>query len=103
MEESPTVGYVPGRLELSGAWPNPSTGGVQFRLALPQAASVSLTVYDLAGREVWSDGERVLPAGHTTLEWNGRSADGMLARAGMYMARVQVGERSLMRRLALLR
>jgi len=102
-DESPNVGYVPGRLELSGAFPNPSTGGVQFRLALPEVARVSLTVYDLAGREVWSDGDRVMQPGRTTLEWNGRNRDGVLASAGMYMARVQVGERSLLRRLALLR
>jgi hypothetical protein len=42
-------------LALSAAFPNPSRRAVAFTLRLGSAADVSFAVYDVAGREVWSE------------------------------------------------
>jgi len=43
---------VPGRFSLEGNYPNPFNPQTTIRYALPQAAEVELTVYDVLGREV---------------------------------------------------
>ncbi len=67
---------------------NPSRGGVNVRLVLEQAESVSLRVYDVQGRL-----RRTLPAcrlapGVHALRWDGRTDDGAVVPPGVYFLRV---------------
>ena len=94
---------LPAMLALSGGWPNPSAGRMQFALAMPHAAHVGFAVYDLAGRQVWSDGDRAFAAGSHILAWSGLTRSGARAPVGVYLARVMVGEQVMTRRVALLR
>jgi hypothetical protein len=84
----------------SGAFPNPSDGKVSFVLEMPRAARVEWTVLDLQGRNVWSEVFESSP-GQRILEWQGRDRNGARARAGVYHARVQVGEAVFARRFML--
>ena len=89
---------LPAQLELSSAYPNPSAQETSLDLALPRAARVSWTIYDLQGRAVWSE-ERFLGAGRAQLRWDGASANGTRVTNGVYLARVQIGEAQFTRRL----
>ncbi|MEO5988272.1 MAG: T9SS type A sorting domain-containing protein, partial [Candidatus Eisenbacteria bacterium] len=91
---------LPVSLALSGAWPNPARGAIEFALALPRTGAVGFTVYDLAGRTVWRT-RPTLNAGHHTLRWDGRSAAGRAARPGLYLARIEAAGASLSRRFVL--
>ena len=92
---------VPG-LALSAAFPNPSRNAVAFTLRLGTTADVNFSVYDLLGREVWSErGER--PAGVTTLRWPLTGADGTRVPSGLYLARVQRGGEAVTTRFAVTR
>jgi glucose/arabinose dehydrogenase/PKD repeat protein len=95
------VDDVVDRLALSAVYPNPGHGEVGLALDLPSKASVALSVFDLQGREVYRAPAQVRSAGHWNLTWSGRNADGAPSRAGLYLARVQVGERSYTRRFVL--
>ena len=79
------------RLALSAAYPNPTRGGAQFSLDLPQAAMVEFEVIDVQGRSVWSTGSRLFAAGQARLFWDGRTRGGRRAPPGLYLARVQLG------------
>jgi hypothetical protein len=79
-----------GALALSSAFPNPSRHSVAFTLRLASAADVDLRVYDVLGREVWSEhGPR--PAGMSTLRWPLTTANGTRVPNGLYLARVRRG------------
>lgn len=75
--------------------PNPFTQGarVVFRLDRPQAARLS--VYDASGRLVNSLASGELPAGQHERVWDGTTADGARAAAGVYMMRLEVGGKEL--------
>ena len=88
---------------LSYARPNPSPGAVGFALDLPAAERVEFRVFDVQGREVWSQAPRTMNAGRWRLEWSGRTRGGQRAASGVYLARVQVGGHNLQRRFALIR
>jgi PKD repeat protein len=93
---------LPGEVSLSGAYPNPTTGGIELSLALPHESEVSMSVLDIQGREVWSTPLQRRAAGRWTLDWDGHTARGG-ASAGVYLARVRVGPQVLLRRFAIIR
>ena len=78
---------------VQAAYPNPSRRGVTFALELPAAAHVELSVFDVLGREVWSD-ERDRPAGRSEVAWGLSDRSGGRVPNGLYLARVNRGGES---------
>ncbi len=67
----------------------PTTGGLtQITVNLTSAASVQVSILNLAGREVVVLPKADLPAGVSSLLWNGRTQAGTMAPAGRYLVRV---------------
>ncbi len=72
------------------AWPQPSRdGAVTLAFATPRAATVTVRVLDVRGREVRrvANGQRV-DSGWSSLRWDGRDATGRAVPAGIYFAEV---------------
>ena len=67
---------------------SPTPAGVQITASLCSAATVSVTIINLAGRTVAVVADRDLPQGDTTLLWNRRSAAGTVVPSGQYVVRV---------------
>ena len=64
-------------------------GGVELRFTLSQAAAVSATVYNVAGRPVGTITRgRDLDAGINSLTWSGRSDSGLQVPSGLYLVKV---------------
>jgi hypothetical protein len=82
--------------------PNPSYGATQIEFALARRGPVLLTVADVAGRRVTTlvDGE--LNAGPYSLSWDG-AAQGGRVPPGMYFVRLVTPDRTVARRLVLVR
>ena len=79
---------LPTELSFGAPVPNPTRGAARFSLALPEPATVTFTVFDVAGRAVGEPVSRALEAGWHTLSWQG-AAD----HAGVYFARLVVDGR----------
>jgi hypothetical protein len=80
--------------------PNPGRESLAFRFELPAASTVRLLIYDAAGRRVRELAAGSLPAGERTLQWDFRDDFGANVRAGIYLARLDVGGRVLTRKIA---
>lgn len=83
-----------------GLSPNPSSGRVDLRVALPRPGRVSLSILDVGGRQVrtlvrgaW------LPAGEHLLSWDGTVSDGTRAPAGFYLVRLGADGMAVTQRL----
>ncbi len=90
---------VPGefqRLALDEPYPNPANSNVNFAFTLPEAQSVSLSVYDLAGRRVAVLTEGELPAGRHAVAW-----DCAGEASGVYLLRLETRNESLSRRVVI--
>src|SRR5262245_30147690 len=80
--------------------PNPSSGDVLFRWSVPADLAVTrskLVLHDLAGRVIrtWEVGAGSI----RNVTWDGRDAMGRESPAGLYVARLVVGDRTLMQRV----
>ena len=99
------VGGLPAvRFFLADPVPNPFNPSVELSLDLPEAASVSLAVYDAAGRHLrtmLSGGH--LSSGRHTLRWDGRDDSGRSASSGIYFFRAESGGEVVVRKGVLVR
>jgi hypothetical protein len=95
---------LPGRFALLGNHPNPFNPSTTIRFELAENGPVRLTVYDLAGRLVRTlVNGRVLTIGSHQTVWNGLDNSGGQAAAGVYLYRLEAGDRSETRRMALIK
>jgi len=92
----PAVGVtpLPGGSErlgfLAAPAPNPTTGRVAFRFALPTAGRATAAVYDVRGRRVATVLDDALAAGTYGAAWDGKTADGVAAAPGVYRLRLEL-------------
>ena len=84
--------------------PNPFNPRTNIKYELSQPASVSLQVFDLAGRlvDTIARGE-MQEAGSHTVVWNGRDHQGNELPSGVYLCRVKAGLLEETRRMVLIR
>ena len=80
------------------AYPNPFRGRATFRYALPASGRVTMTVYDMLGREVATLIDGVLPAGTHTVHFEAPHL-----ASGVYVYRLETTGGAAMRKMLLVR
>src|SRR5262245_10194431 len=70
--------------------PNPTTGAIAFRVALPEAGHVSARVFDVQGRLVAVPLDQVREAGSFEVRWNGATRSGVRAAPGVYYVKLSL-------------
>jgi hypothetical protein len=86
---------VPAPLEfaLHPLYPNPFNGAVNVSFSLPKSSDVSLSVYDVLGREVGQLINGTLNAGEHQAEWNCAEC-----AAGIYLFRLEAAGRTMVQK-----
>lgn len=88
----------PLRFELAQNYPNPFNPITTITFTLPRTGAVTLTVYDVLGREVREILDEVRSEGSHTVSFDASSL-----ASGMYFYRLQYGEQSMVKRMILLK
>jgi hypothetical protein len=83
--------------------PNPFGRGTTIRWVLPSARPVTLRVFNVSGRLVRTLVDGPVSAGRGVVQWDGRDRRGRALSSGVYLFRLDDGERSLTRKAVLLR
>ncbi|MFH1851059.1 MAG: alpha-amylase family glycosyl hydrolase [Candidatus Neomarinimicrobiota bacterium] len=94
---------LPEELSLNQNYPNPFNPETRIDFALPAAGPVELAIYDLLGREISRLTDSWLPGGNYSVIWNGRAAGGDPVASGMYFYILRTENRTLSRKLLLLK
>ena len=81
--ELPTV-YV-----LSQNFPNPFNPSTTINYQLPEASSVTITIYNTLGQEVKRLINESQIAGYYSVQWNGANYDNRAVSSGMYIYRIE--------------
>jgi hypothetical protein len=80
-----TLPTLPTEFALGPPTPNPSRGDTRFSLALPQPARVTMTVFDVSGRQLGDGVSQEMDAGYHQLYWRTSNS-----RPGVYFAVISV-------------
>jgi hypothetical protein len=84
--------------DLAANYPNPFGQSTSISFAIPSPDRVSVSVFDLLGREVARIVDEMLPAGKHTVEWRPSTA-----ASGVYFYRLKAGERTASRSMIVVR
>jgi len=99
---TPDVGVPepPAAVSFSLARPNPAHDAVAFRVVLDHGEVATLDAWDLMGRRVRTLSRGQLSAGAHEIEWNLRDEAGRRVRPGIYLVRLGLAEREIVRRVS---
>ena len=81
----------PSRFILNQNYPNPFNPNTTIRYALPEQATVSLTVYDVRGQKIAILPNGVKAPGNYEVQWNGLDQSGNPVSTGVYFCQLQSG------------
>lgn len=86
------------------AYPNPSTGPIQFVVRVPgsSAQAVNLKLYDMSGRWIAQIASGSYPPGESRIDWARRSRSGEAVAVGYYEVLGTVGGSRVRERIVLL-
>lgn len=97
---------LPRAFSLEQNYPNPfalssaaRANQTSIRLQLPQAAQVSLTIYNTIGQKIRTLLQRELAPGRHEVFWNGRDQTGRLVSSGIYWLRLESEKFSATRKM----
>ena len=79
-------------------YPNPFNESTIIELILPDLSEVTLTIYDVSGREAAILVNRPLSSGVHRITWNASDF-----RSGVYIAKVKIGKREFTEKMLLLK
>ena len=82
---------LPAAFSLADNFPNPFNPTTTIQYALPQAADVELTVYNVVGQPVRTLIAEHQSAGRYVVEWDATNDSGHSLSSGMYFYRLQAG------------
>ena len=95
---------IPQSFELSQNFPNPFNPTTTIRFGLPKEAKVTLKIYNILGEEVATlVHDEPKPAGFHVVVWDGRNRSGQPVASGVFVYRLNAGERVLNMKMLLIR
>lgn len=90
-EESTETNPIPTEYDLSQNFPNPFNPTTTIKIALPEAAQLTLKIYNIRGQLVRTLINSNMEAGYHLVQWDGMSDTGTKVASGMYFYRISAG------------
>lgn len=89
-ESNETIARLPEEFQLHANYPNPFNPHTLIRFDLPEAAEVTLKVFNLLGEEIRTLVSGYTAAGFHALSWDGTDGAGRGVPSGIYIYRLEV-------------
>jgi flagellar hook assembly protein FlgD len=83
--------------------PNPFNPSTLISFSLDRDENVSLVIYDVSGRHIQTLVSRPMTSGTHSEVWDGRDTFGQPVAGGIYFYRLSAGNRSLTKKMILLK
>ncbi len=85
-------GRIPSSFALFQNYPNPFNPSTIINYSLPNESAVTITIYDMLGKEIDQLISQKQPSGKHSIQWNGIDHDGNIASAGIYLYQITAGD-----------
>ena len=85
---------IPGSFKLEQNYPNPFNPVTQIAYTIPENSDVSLSIFDLNGKQIREWNQENQAAGSYSLEWNGTNNSGNKVSTGLYLYKLTAGNYS---------
>jgi len=96
-------GLLPNEFALRQNYPNPFNPVTTLRYDIPENSHVTITIYDMLGRQVKTLINQTQDAGYKSLIWDATNDYGKPVSAGIYLYQIQAGEYISTKKMVLLK
>ena len=103
LELSAITSTNPTEFTLEQNYPNPFNPTTVIRFTLPEAASVTLRVYNMSGQLVRTLVSGSLDAGQQSIQWDGNDSNNNKVASGMYLYQITAGSFMQSRKMILMK
>ncbi len=94
---------IPKSFNLGQNYPNPFNGETVIRYQVPEAAQVTIKIYNIMGQLVKTLVDQTVKPGFHQLSWDGRGHSGQRVATGVYYCKMEAPDYKKIRKLMLLR
>ncbi|NQT63600.1 MAG: T9SS type A sorting domain-containing protein [Candidatus Marinimicrobia bacterium] len=94
---------LPQSIMINRVYPSPFNPNTTLEYSLLERGNVQLSIYDIAGRLVFSRSLKHTEPGVHSVSWSGLSSSGRLVQNGVYLMEVRSGHQSATRKVVVLR
>jgi hypothetical protein len=94
---------LPDEFRLEQNYPNPFNPATSIAYSLDARAHVTIDIYNVLGRKVRTLINDTQPAGSYQVVWDGTDQTGRAVATGLYLYRLQIGERAATKKMILLK
>lgn len=94
---------LPTEFTLSQNVPNPFNPSTQVSFALPTAAKVNLSIYNVLGQHVKTLVDTDMRAGYQTVTWDGTDNTGHTVASGVYFYKLNAGDFTATKKMLMLK
>jgi hypothetical protein len=94
---------VPTGFSLPANHPNPFNSSTAISFTLPKSGNTTLVIYSITGQRVRTLISGNQTAGTLSIVWNGRDDSGRMVSSGVYLSRLQMGDKVAVGRMLLLK
>jgi len=98
-----TEPFTPEEFSLHQNYPNPFNPVTTLRYDIPENSHVTITIYDMLGREVNTLINQTQDAGYRSVIWEATNNYGKTVSAGIYIYQIQAGEYISTKKMVLLK
>jgi hypothetical protein len=103
LENEKAVTPFPENIVLYPNHPNPFNAQTKMEYALPAATPVRLVIFDITGRLVRHLIDGMQEAGYKRVLWDGRDEQGVVVSSGIYLFRLELGNKALTRKMSVIK
>jgi hypothetical protein len=103
VEKNEIEAQIPQELALEQNYPNPFNPATTIKYSLPERTDVRVSVYSLLGQEIALLVHATQDPSSYTVTWNGRDTKGTDMPSGIYIIRLQAGNKQFARKAVLVR
>ncbi len=93
----------PEEFKISQNFPNPFNASTKIKIEIPSQSKVKISVFNILGQKVITLLNETKDAGFYTIEWNGNNQNQAKVSSGVYFAKVEVGKKSEILKMLLLK
>jgi len=97
------INQLPQAFNLYNNYPNPFNPVTTLRYDIPENSHVTITIYDMLGRQVKTLINQTQDAGYKSLIWDATNDYGKPVSAGIYLYQIQAGEYISTKKMVLLK
>jgi subtilisin family serine protease len=97
------IGGLPTEFSLSQNYPNPFNPATEIQFALPENAHVKIEIFNVLGQKVHTLVNEDMEAGYKSVTWNGLDDSGKNVSSGVYLYRMEAGDRVFNKKMLMLK